>query len=211
MDDCGAGKHRPAFLGESARVSRSSITRGTGGLKAYTHGHDGNSALNNSSEHISLAKDDQSFSVHFGKGCVCSDLFRKFRLACPHAPSREQRRVAMEKDMMNIPLSESQKQGLRTRWQQNEPTTCGSRRKVDASAFIKLKTIGHGMRIFSCLFFILAKLTSDSIITSFRRFRRCVTSERATYRSIVCYEAGICISGGNACRRRFATDLYLLL
>ncbi|KZT70969.1 kinase-like protein [Daedalea quercina L-15889] len=62
-----------------------------------------------------------------------------------HPPSREQRRVAMEKDMMNMQLSEVQKDYLRTRWRQNETDYLRERRrKVDVSAFVKLKTIGHG-------------------------------------------------------------------
>ena len=67
-----------------------------------------------------------------------------------HPPSREQRRVAMETDMMNLQLSSAQKENLRARWRQNETDYLRERRcKVDASAFIKLKTIGHGLLIFS--------------------------------------------------------------
>jgi protein-serine/threonine kinase len=63
-----------------------------------------------------------------------------------HPPSREQRRVAMEKDMMYMQLSEAQKENVRARWRQNETDYLRDRRcKVDASAFIKLKTIGHGL------------------------------------------------------------------
>jgi len=66
-----------------------------------------------------------------------------------HTPSREQRRMAMETDMMNMQLSEPQKENLRARWRQNESDYLRERRrKVDASAFIKLKTIGHGLHIF---------------------------------------------------------------
>ncbi|KAF9244946.1 kinase-like domain-containing protein [Melanogaster broomeanus] len=62
-----------------------------------------------------------------------------------HPPSREERRVAMEKDMVTMDLSEEQKQELRARWRQNETDYLRERRrKVDATAFIKLKTIGHG-------------------------------------------------------------------
>ncbi|KAF7981873.1 hypothetical protein HWV62_31437 [Athelia sp. TMB] len=62
-----------------------------------------------------------------------------------HPPSREQRRIAMETDMMNMKFSETQKENLRARWRQNETDYLRDRRrKVDASAFIKLKTIGHG-------------------------------------------------------------------
>lgn len=60
-------------------------------------------------------------------------------------PSREQRRVAMEKDMIAMGLSEEQKEDLRSRWRQNETDYLRDRRrKVDVTAFIKLKTIGHG-------------------------------------------------------------------
>lgn len=60
-------------------------------------------------------------------------------------PSREQRRVAMERDMIATNLSEEQKQQLRARWRQNETDYLRDRRrKVDVTAFIKLKTIGHG-------------------------------------------------------------------
>ncbi|KAI0699252.1 kinase-like protein [Cytidiella melzeri] len=62
-----------------------------------------------------------------------------------HTPSREQRRVAMEKDMTNMQLSEVQKEYLRSRWRQNETDYLRERRqKVDVTAFVKLKTIGHG-------------------------------------------------------------------
>ncbi|KAJ8509059.1 hypothetical protein ONZ45_g8729 [Pleurotus djamor] len=62
-----------------------------------------------------------------------------------HPPSREQRRLAMEKDMAQMQLSEAQKENLRARWRQNETDYLRDRRrKVDVSAFVKLKTIGHG-------------------------------------------------------------------
>lgn len=70
-----------------------------------------------------------------------------------HTPSREQRRLAMEKDMMNMQLSEVQKEYLRNRWRQNETEYLREqRRKVDVSAFVKLKTIGHGNFPSSSLF-----------------------------------------------------------
>jgi protein-serine/threonine kinase len=63
-----------------------------------------------------------------------------------HTPSREQRRLAMEKDMMEMQLSQPQKEHLRGRWRQNETDYLRERRrKVDVSAFVKLKTIGHGL------------------------------------------------------------------
>ncbi|KXN91072.1 Serine/threonine-protein kinase CBK1 [Leucoagaricus sp. SymC.cos] len=62
-----------------------------------------------------------------------------------HPPSREQRRMAMERDMAEMQLSDDQKELLRARWRQNESDYLRERRrKLDASAFIKLKTIGHG-------------------------------------------------------------------
>ncbi|PPR02421.1 hypothetical protein CVT26_011389 [Gymnopilus dilepis] len=62
-----------------------------------------------------------------------------------HPPSREQRRLAMEKEMAEMQLTHAQKEELRARWRQNETDYLRERRqKVDASAFVKLKTIGHG-------------------------------------------------------------------
>ncbi|KAK2464277.1 hypothetical protein APHAL10511_003734 [Amanita phalloides] len=60
-------------------------------------------------------------------------------------PSREQRRLAMEKDIMEMNLASEQKELLRDRWRQNESDYLRERRnKVDVNAFVKLKTIGHG-------------------------------------------------------------------
>ncbi|KAI5123667.1 hypothetical protein M0805_001696 [Coniferiporia weirii] len=62
-----------------------------------------------------------------------------------HPPSREQRRLAMEREMEDIGLNESRKKELRQRWRRNETEYLRERRqKVDVSAFVKLKTIGHG-------------------------------------------------------------------
>lgn len=62
-----------------------------------------------------------------------------------HTPSREQRRIAMERDMMEMNLSQIQKENLRQRWKQNETDYLRERRrKVDVTAFAKLQTIGHG-------------------------------------------------------------------
>ena len=67
-------------------------------------------------------------------------------------PSREQRRLAMEKDMTGMQLSEPQKEYIRERWRKNETDYLRElRRKVDASAFVKLKTIGHGQSLLPCL------------------------------------------------------------
>lgn len=66
-------------------------------------------------------------------------------------PSREQRRLAMEQDMVELRLSEVQKENLRARWRQNETDYLRDRRrKVDVSAFVKLKTIGHGLPYQPC-------------------------------------------------------------
>jgi len=67
--------------------------------------------------------------------------------------SREQRRAAMEKDMVELGLTHPQKERLRERWRQNETEYLRERRqKVDASAFVKLKTIGHGGQTFAARF-----------------------------------------------------------
>jgi len=64
--------------------------------------------------------------------------------------SREQRRLAMEGDMAEMQLVPEQKEYLRARWRQNETDYLRERRqKVDASAFVKLKTIGHGKSPFA--------------------------------------------------------------
>jgi protein-serine/threonine kinase len=61
-------------------------------------------------------------------------------------PSREQRRLAMERDMVQMQLSEAQKDHLRGRWRQNETDYLRERRrKVDPNAFAVIKTIGHGL------------------------------------------------------------------
>ena len=64
-----------------------------------------------------------------------------------HPASREQRRLAMEREMGELQLSEHHKENLRARWRQNETEYLRhQRRKVDVTAFVKLKTIGHGLR-----------------------------------------------------------------
>nr|GAT45446.1 kinase-like protein [Mycena chlorophos] len=62
-----------------------------------------------------------------------------------HPPSREQRRLAMERDMAEMNLSNGQKENLRARWRQNETDYLRDRRRrIDVTTFKKLKTIGHG-------------------------------------------------------------------
>ena len=47
--------------------------------------------------------------------------------------------------MLSMGLSEHQREDLRARWRQNETDHLREQRqKVDVSAFVKLKTIGHG-------------------------------------------------------------------
>jgi protein-serine/threonine kinase len=66
-----------------------------------------------------------------------------------HPNSREERKKSMEKDMTDMGLTLAQKEHLRARWRQNETEYLRERRqKVDASAFVKLKTIGHGWIIY---------------------------------------------------------------
>ena len=91
-------------------------------------------------------------------------------------PSREQRRLAMEKDMTHMQLHQAQKEELRARWRQNETNYLREcRRKVDASAFVKLKTIGHGM-ICNWICGVIP------ILSSYRCFWCCVFGERAIHR-----------------------------
>jgi protein-serine/threonine kinase len=104
-------------------------------------------------------------------------------------PSREQRRLAMERDMLSMGLSEPRKEDLRTRWRKNETDYLREqRRKVDVSAFVKLKTIGHGeyaSESFDCL--AALKLPPARCIW------RCVSGERTKHWQVVCYEAGACL------------------
>lgn len=60
-------------------------------------------------------------------------------------PSRDQRRLALERELARLPWSEQQKALLRQQWRTNETEYLRERRRrVGASSFIKLKTIGHG-------------------------------------------------------------------
>lgn len=99
-------------------------------------------------------------------------------------PSREQRRRALENDLAVMRLSPEAKQEIRDRWQQNETDYLREKRaKVDPSAFVKLKTIGHGDYSFSsrCLW----------VKTRFLRcFRGGFIGERAQDRPAVRNETG---------------------
>lgn len=60
-------------------------------------------------------------------------------------PSREQRRVAMEREMDQMGMNEETKLVLRDRWRQNETDYLREqRKKVRVTAFTQLKVIGHG-------------------------------------------------------------------
>jgi hypothetical protein len=75
-------------------------------------------------------------------------------------PSREQRRRALEKDLAVMRISPEAKQEIRDRWLQNETDYLRDRRaRVDPSAFVKLKTIGHGKHGYS---FIMPMGTAKS-------------------------------------------------
>jgi hypothetical protein len=51
----------------------------------------------------------------------------------------------MERDMAELQLGHMQKENLRARWRQNETDYLRDRRRrIDVTAFRKLKTIGHG-------------------------------------------------------------------
>ena len=102
-------------------------------------------------------------------------------------PSREQRRLAMESDMLSMGLPEARKEDLRSRWRQNETAYLREqRRKVDVSAFIKLKTIGHGEYVAG---------SSDCLQTYKLPHARCIwgrfSCEGADHWQVVRYEAGV--------------------
>ena len=61
-------------------------------------------------------------------------------------PSREQRRLALEKDLAQfVHLTETQKEEIRQRWRLNETEYLrDKRRRVSPEAFTRLKVIGHG-------------------------------------------------------------------
>ena len=60
-------------------------------------------------------------------------------------PSREQRRLAMEREMNEMGLKEERKDRVRDQWRRNETEYLREQRKrVHVSAFRELKIIGHG-------------------------------------------------------------------
>lgn len=105
-----------------------------------------------------------------------------------HTPSREQRRLAMERDMEEMQLSNSQRDHLRARWRQNETQYLREkRRKVDVTAFTVLKTIGHGISCFNCV--PLSRL-SVSLFRD-RCFRRGFSRQGKIDRGTLCHETGM--------------------
>jgi protein-serine/threonine kinase len=106
-----------------------------------------------------------------------------------HPPSREQRRLAMESDMLSMGLPERRKEDLRARWRQNETDYLREqRRKVDVSAFAKLQTIGHGECAAGSL-----NCSKTPKLPHARCIWRRVSCERTNHRQAVCYEAGACL------------------
>ncbi|GJJ06505.1 hypothetical protein Clacol_000697 [Clathrus columnatus] len=62
-----------------------------------------------------------------------------------HPPSREQRRLAMEEDMIILGMSELQKERIREVWKRNETEYLRERRRrVGVNCFEKVKIVGHG-------------------------------------------------------------------
>lgn len=60
-------------------------------------------------------------------------------------PSREQRRLAMEREMEQMGMNEETRRRVREKWRKTETEYLREqRKKVHASAFKELKTIGHG-------------------------------------------------------------------
>ena len=111
-----------------------------------------------------------------------------FPLLC-QPPSREQRRQAMERDMLSMGLSEPRKEDLRSRWRQNETEYLREqRRKVDVSAFVKLKTIGHGEYATGSLYCL-----KTFMLPHVRCIWGRVSCERTNHWQVVRYEAGACL------------------
>lgn len=103
-------------------------------------------------------------------------------------PSRKQRRVAMEKDMSAMDLEEEEKAVLRARWNQNETDYFRERRrKVDATAFVKLKTIGHGIYLSKSGWGWIVNIPPRRCIWS------CISCERTCHGTVIRDETGVYI------------------
>ena len=104
-----------------------------------------------------------------------------------HPPSREQRRLAIEKDMLSMDLSDPRKDELRAHWRQKETEYIREqRRKVDINAFVKLKTIGHGEFAAFTVVFKHPELLRDRCVWC--RFSRSRTNDW----QVVRHETGAC-------------------
>jgi hypothetical protein len=91
--------------------------------------------------------------------------------------------------MLSMGLSEPRKEDLRARWRQNETDYLRQQRqKVDVSAFVKLKTIGHGEYAAGSL---------GCLKTLKLPYARCiwrrVSCERTNHWQVVRYETGACL------------------
>ncbi|KII92905.1 hypothetical protein PLICRDRAFT_37711 [Plicaturopsis crispa FD-325 SS-3] len=143
----GENVHVSALDGLPGRPGNSTIRWG-GGLAVHpeVHEHDHDVAVNTYAEVPSPPKMITPSLATLEKAVSARIYFENLYFPLlRHPPSREQRRLAMEKDMAEMHLSEVQKENLRGRWRQNETDYLRDRRrKVDVSAFVKLKTIGHG-------------------------------------------------------------------
>ena len=104
-----------------------------------------------------------------------------------HPPSREQRRLAMERDMLSMDLSDPRKDELRAHWRQKETEYIREqRRKVDINALVKLKTIGHGEFAAFTVVFKHSELLRDRCVWC--RFSRSRTNDW----QVVRHETGAC-------------------
>ena len=105
-------------------------------------------------------------------------------------PSREQRRLAMEKDILSMCLSEPRKEDLHAHWRENDTDYLRDQpRKADVRAFVKLKTITHSEYASGSLDCLTAlKLPLASCVFFF------VSGERTKHWQAVRYEAGAGLS-----------------
>jgi len=102
-------------------------------------------------------------------------------------PSREQRRLAMERDMVDMQIPEPQREQLRSRWRQNETAYLREqRRKVDVTGFVKMKTIGHGGYLS-----VYLPVSHFVPLVLDRRFRCCISRQREEHWKTVCNEGGV--------------------
>ncbi|KAJ6581591.1 hypothetical protein B0H19DRAFT_1115959 [Mycena capillaripes] len=126
----------PGFPG----LPGNSTIRWGGGLQVHPEDEEHQHLLDTSEPPItpSLATLEKAVSARIYFENLYFPLFR-------HPPSREQCRLAMERDMAEMQLNQMRKENLRARWRQNETDYLRDRRRrIDVTAFRKLKTIRHG-------------------------------------------------------------------